>query len=60
MLQVGARWFKHCSRRSHALPQGDVFAVAQLAGIQAAKQTAHLIPLCHSLSLRCVGGREAG
>ena len=36
--------------------QGDVFAVAQLAGIQAAKQTAHLIPLCHSLSLRSVGG----
>jgi len=29
------------------LPKGDVLAVAQLAGIMAAKQTPHLIPLCH-------------
>jgi cyclic pyranopterin phosphate synthase len=34
---------------SHA--KGDVLAVARLAGIQAAKQTAHLIPLCHALAL---------
>ena len=32
-------------------PKGDVFAVARIAGIQAAKQTAHLIPLCHTLPL---------
>jgi cyclic pyranopterin phosphate synthase len=32
-------------------PKGDVFSVARIAGIQAAKQTAQLIPLCHSLAL---------
>jgi cyclic pyranopterin phosphate synthase len=31
--------------------KGDVLAVARLAGIMAAKQTADLIPLCHPLSL---------
>ena len=31
--------------------KGNVFATARIAGIQAAKQTAHLIPLCHTLSL---------
>ena len=31
------------------MPKGDVLAVAQLAGIMAAKQTPHLIPLCHPL-----------
>ena len=29
--------------------KGDVLAVAQLAGIMAAKQTPHIIPLCHPL-----------
>ncbi len=29
------------------IPKGDVLAVAKLAGIMAAKQTPHLIPLCH-------------
>jgi cyclic pyranopterin monophosphate synthase len=37
--------------RAEALPKGDVLAVARVAGIQAAKQTAALIPLCHSLPL---------
>jgi len=32
-------------------PKGDVAAVARLAGIQAAKRTAELIPLCHPLPL---------
>ncbi len=32
-------------------PKGDVFAVARIAGIMAAKRTSELIPLCHSLSL---------
>jgi cyclic pyranopterin phosphate synthase len=32
-------------------PKGDPLAVARLAGIQAAKRTAELIPLCHSLPL---------
>jgi cyclic pyranopterin phosphate synthase len=31
------------------MPKGDVLAVAQLAGIMAAKQTPNLIPLCHPL-----------
>ena len=31
--------------------KGDVFSVARIAGIQAAKQTSHLIPLCHPLML---------
>ena len=31
--------------------KGNVFATAQIAGIQAAKRTAELIPLCHPLSL---------
>jgi cyclic pyranopterin phosphate synthase len=34
-----------------ALPKGDVLAVAQVAGILAAKQTWQLIPLCHPLML---------
>ena len=34
--------------------KGDVLAVAQLAGIMAAKRTAELIPLCHPLSLSSV------
>ena len=31
--------------------KGDVFGVARIAGIQAAKQTSQLIPLCHPLML---------
>ncbi len=37
--------------RQQALPKGDVLAVARVAGIQAAKATAGLIPLCHPLPL---------
>ena len=33
------------------IAKGNVFATARIAGIQAAKQTAHLIPLCHALPL---------
>ena len=32
-------------------PKGDVVGTARLAGIQAAKRTAELIPLCHTLGL---------
>ena len=35
-------------------PKGDVVAVARIAGIQAAKRTAELIPLCHPLPLSFV------
>jgi cyclic pyranopterin phosphate synthase len=37
--------------RSGALKKGDVLAVAQVAGVMAAKRTADLIPLCHPLPL---------
>ncbi len=40
--------------RARALPKGDVLTVAQIAGIQAAKRTAELIPLCHPLALDAV------
>jgi len=33
------------------LPKGDAFAVARVAGIQAAKRTPDLVPLCHPLPL---------
>jgi cyclic pyranopterin phosphate synthase len=35
--------------------KGDVFGVARIAGIQAAKQCSQLIPLCHPLMLSKVG-----
>ena len=35
--------------RKGKMPKGDVLAVAQLAGIMAAKQTPSLIPLCHPI-----------
>ena len=36
-------------------PKGDVAAVARIAGIQAAKRTDELIPLCHQIPLTKVG-----
>ena len=36
------------------LPKGDPLAMAEIAGIQAAKQTPSLIPLCHPISLNRV------
>jgi cyclic pyranopterin monophosphate synthase len=36
------------------LPKGDVAAIARLAGIQAAKRTPELIPLCHTIALTSV------
>lgn len=40
--------------RTRTAKKGDVLAVAQLAGIMAAKKTADLIPLCHPLALSAV------
>ena len=37
--------------RENEIKKGDVLTVAQIAGIQAAKETARLIPLCHPLPL---------
>jgi cyclic pyranopterin phosphate synthase len=67
MVNVGAKKPQHrvavaegvirCERetikalREQALPKGDVLTVAKIAGIQAAKRTDELIPLCHPLPL---------
>jgi cyclic pyranopterin phosphate synthase len=40
--------------RGGELPKGDVLATARIAGIQAAKETPRLIPLCHQLPLSSV------
>ena len=40
--------------RSGGVPKGDVFAAARIAGIQGAKRTSELIPLCHPLPLSTV------
>jgi cyclic pyranopterin phosphate synthase len=40
--------------RDQGLPKGDVLTTAKVAGIQAAKQTSSLIPLCHPLPLSSV------
>jgi len=37
-----------------ALKKGDVFSVAQIAGVMAAKRTSELIPLCHPLPIHQV------
>jgi cyclic pyranopterin phosphate synthase len=39
------------ARRLRELPKGDALAIAQIAGIMAAKRTSDLIPLCHPLPL---------
>ena len=70
MVDVGDKAVAHREARAEAsvsmLPEtlalitegkhkkGDVLAVARIAGIQAAKKTAELIPLCHSLNLTSV------
>ncbi len=45
--------------RSGTTPKGSVIAVAELAGVMAAKRTAELIPLCHPLALTKVEVRIA-
>ena len=42
------------AERLRTLPKGDALTVAQIAGIQAAKRTSELIPLCHPLGLTLV------
>ena len=36
---------------AHAMKKGDVLTVSEIAGIQAAKRTSDLIPLCHPLQI---------
>jgi cyclic pyranopterin phosphate synthase len=40
--------------RLRTLPKGDALTVARIAGIQAAKRTSDLVPLCHPLPLTLV------
>jgi cyclic pyranopterin phosphate synthase len=40
--------------RLRSLPKGDALTVARIAGIQAAKRTSELVPLCHPLPLTLV------
>lgn len=40
--------------QNQTLAKGDVLTAAKIAGIQAAKNTSHLIPLCHPLTLEHV------
>jgi molybdenum cofactor biosynthesis protein MoaC len=48
-LRMGRRAF--ALLRAGKLPKGDALALAQAAGIQAAKRTSELLPLCHPLPL---------
>ena len=40
--------------RDGRTPKGDVLATARIAGIQAAKRTSELVPLCHAIPLDAV------
>ena len=51
-ISVGEKAF--ALLRDKALPKGDALALAEFAGIQAAKLTPSLIPLCHPISLNRV------
>jgi len=51
-VRLGARAYRLVSRNRMA--KGDVLGVARIAGIQAAKRTADLIPLCHPVPLESV------
>ena len=40
--------------RGGTVPKGDALGVARIAGIQAAKRTPDLVPLCHSIAIHAV------
>jgi cyclic pyranopterin phosphate synthase len=40
--------------RGEGVPKGDALAVARIAGIQAAKRTPDLVPLCHPIAIHGV------
>ena len=45
---------KDVAVRGAGVPKGDALAVARIAGIQAAKRTPDLVPLCHPIALHAV------
>lgn len=49
VIKMSSQAFELLAEGSHK--KGDVFAIARIAGIQAAKKCADLIPLCHPLML---------
>ncbi|MEZ4299768.1 MAG: cyclic pyranopterin monophosphate synthase MoaC [Polyangiaceae bacterium] len=51
-VRMARETFRRLSHRD--TPKGDVLAVARVAGIQAAKRTSELIPLCHIVALTSV------
>ena len=51
-IRLGSQAFELLSAGS--LPKGDPLAMAEIAGIQAAKQTPSLLPLCHPIALNRV------
>lgn len=48
-IKINAETLQQIS--DHKMKKGDVLTVAEIAGIQAAKQTSGLIPLCHPLQI---------
>jgi len=52
VIRLGPQAFELVSRRQ--LPKGDALALAEMAGILAAKQTPFLLPLCHPIALNRV------
>ena len=51
VARATVRMAAETARRLDTLPKGDALAIAQVAGIMAAKRTSELIPLCHPLPL---------
>jgi cyclic pyranopterin phosphate synthase len=54
VARATVRMAPETSARLRDLPKGDALAVAELAGVMAAKRTSELIPLCHQLPLSVV------
>jgi cyclic pyranopterin monophosphate synthase len=51
VARATVRMAAETATRLRELPKGDALAVAQVAGIMAAKRTSELVPLCHPLPL---------
>jgi cyclic pyranopterin phosphate synthase len=54
VARARVRMAETTAARLRSLPKGDALTVARVAGIQAAKRTSELIPLCHPLPLTAI------
>jgi cyclic pyranopterin monophosphate synthase len=54
VARATVRMAPETAHRLRELPKGDALAIAQVAGIMAAKRTSELIPLCHPLPLSSI------